>query len=119
MGSGDACVALAGGEGARGTATRATQASPPHASSTPAPTGQRGFFLLNLTPMGYNSLRPVGWIASPGGRNELRPYAPLASFPVLSFSLSEMYCPQGAPQRCPSCLYDRTEMYPLAFRVIY
>src|SRR5438270_647470 len=82
MGSGDACVALAGGEGARGTATRATQASPPHASSTPAPTGQRGFFLLNLTPMGCNSLRPVGWIASPGGRNELRPYAPLASFPV-------------------------------------
>ncbi len=58
MGSGDACVALAGGEGARGTATRATQASPPHASSTPAPTGQRGFFLLNLTPMGRNELRP-------------------------------------------------------------
>ena len=31
---------------------RATQASPPHASSTPAPTGKRRFFLLNLAPMG-------------------------------------------------------------------
>ncbi len=43
----------------------ATQASPPHASSTPAPTGKRGSFLLKLTPIWR--LRPAPCLTWPGG----------------------------------------------------
>src|SRR5205807_5490316 len=38
---GDACVALAGGKGVHRNGTRATQASPPTSSTTPAPTGTK------------------------------------------------------------------------------
>jgi len=38
--------------------TWATQASPLPTSATPAPTGKRGFFLLNLTPIFDRKGRP-------------------------------------------------------------
>ena len=41
------------------TGTRATQASPPHTSSTPAPTAKQGFFLLHLTPLGELNRNPL------------------------------------------------------------
>jgi hypothetical protein len=59
--SGDASVAQARGEKRApewGEGDAQHKASPLHTSATPAPTGKRGFFLLNLTPMGSRHFFP-------------------------------------------------------------